>query len=507
MTIVKELDALHVNWEEYKFPAGEWDMKYADFSLVEKTGATVTLDLFSEIEPAENFTINAPSEIKEGQTYILRVVTWATPYTMTLWTWITNPYSESTTLVANTVHQFGFLAIDWDLELQPSVTQSWWWTWWTITWTLSDQTDLNTALNWKQDKATSWSSAPAVTPSYIWQQYVDTTNNKMYVAKWTTSSNDWIEVWAWSWDMLYQDFNWVTKTWATVTLDINSTITPSANFTVNAPSTIKDWQIYILRVTNWATAYTMTLGTWITNPYSTSTTLTANWVDQFVFQAIGWSLELLPDSEIDITGKQDKATSWSTAPATVPSYVGQQYVDTTNNKLYVATWTTSSSDWTEIGVWGWITIWTTAPSPASAWMLWYDTTSTIKALKWYDWSSWKIIGPEIVPITQADYDLLSLDEQNNWKFYLIVDSQWQVVVAWSDITGKPSDLTAVQIQTWSSTTAWMVSPSVISASMPRLSTQTWNLSELKFWIWTTTAYQKLDSYDDNTVYICKKVIS
>jgi hypothetical protein len=50
-------------------------MKYADFSLVEKTGATVTLDLFSEIEPAENFTVNAPSEIKEGQMYILRVVT------------------------------------------------------------------------------------------------------------------------------------------------------------------------------------------------------------------------------------------------------------------------------------------------------------------------------------------------------------------------------------------------------------------------------------------------
>ena len=148
MTIVKELDALHVNWEEYKFPANEWDMKYSDFSLVTKSGATVTLDLFSEIEPSANFTVNAPSEIKEGQMYILRVTTWATPYTMTLWTWITNPYSELTLLTANTVHQFGFLAVDWALELQPSVTP-WWWTWWSITWTLSDQTDLNTALNAK----------------------------------------------------------------------------------------------------------------------------------------------------------------------------------------------------------------------------------------------------------------------------------------------------------------------------------------------------------------------
>ena len=1077
MTIVKELDALHVNWEEYKFPANEWDMKYSDFSLVTKSGATITLDLFSEIEPSANFTVNAPSEIKEGQMYILRVTTWATPYTMTLWTWITNPYNESTTLTANTVHQFGFLAVDWALELQPSVTQSWWWTWWTITWTLSDQTDLQTALNakadasdlntktfilsstsdltnaqaaydwyaagknpiimynrtayivtpndwfpqalnfspaslytnrdssktmswilslqifhswdtvtsiqtgaaginiletdrnystpytpkynwspatkkyvddsvktytawtwltlsgtefsadttvlatktdlaniwsykvvatlpsaetadtkkiyllwpigtgadkyeewivvdnawwecewqlneiplvlgnsnttayvevwdpvlselketrwhtiymwinyttstssynktrfnfwphfyyywtnyndvphiqtqsmgqydgfswwvnwnmrigtskstnklvdysmvwsfsqityrtkawtkiwetsidlswyatttaltnwlaskqdtlvsgtniktinnesllwsgnitisaptytawewiditdneisvdtdviqekltawegisitgwtvcitesdrkwpapsgfhvpsqadwaelndvmvalnlttwnswrinlhmpfagrrnyssadldvqgthgnywssspygsdnpgnasyirlsssyvdtgntrralgfsvryfknsyvvpdstwtviqwtlgsvwifhnatlwlisagdgthwitmsdknlwattvyndwdtltqanmgnmyqwwnnywfpstwtisntsstqvdaswygpntanwyygsdtfitwssdwssvhnddlwwdtsnsthqecttgwpltisadttvlatktdlsWKQDKATSWSTAPLTTPTYVGQQYVDTTNDKIYVATGTTSSSDWTEVWAWSWDMLYQDFNWVTKTWATVTLDINSTITPSANFTVNAPSTIKDWQIYILRVVNWATAYTMTLGTWITNPYNTSTTLTANFTDQFVFQAIGWSLELLPDTEI--------AISWNVAPAITPAHIWQQYINTSTNIPYIATWVSNSSDWQTI---------------------------------------------------------------------------------------------------------------------PILSKQTWAATNIKFWIWTTTAYENLGSYDNNTVYICKKVVS
>ena len=630
MTIVKELDALHVNWEEYKFPAGEWDMKYADFSLVEKTGATVTLDLFSYVEPSANFTVNAPSEIKEGQMYILRVVTWATPYTMTLWTWITNPYSESTTLVANTVHQFGFLAIDWDLELQPSADVSpyiawtginiankqisidntvvatqtdlawinqvpsgwttgqvlkktanwydWWtdndttytaWTWLTLSGTefsadttvLATKTDLaniwsyevvatlpsaetadtkkiyllwpigtgadkyeewivvdnawwecewqlneiplvlgnsNTVayveawdpvlseltatrwhtiyiwinyttstssynktrfnfwprsyyywenyndvphiqtqsmgqydgfswwVNWnmrigtskstnqlvdysmvwsfsqityrtkawtkiwetsidisgKQDKATSWSTAPATTPSYVGQQYVDTTNNKLYVATGTTSSSDWTEVWAWSWDMLYQDFNWVTKTWATVTLDINSTITPSANFTVNAPSTIKDWQIYILRVVNWATAYTMTLGTWITNPYNTSTTLTANFTDQFVFQAIGWSLELLPDTEI--------AISWNVAPAITPAHIWQQYINTSTNIPYIATWVSNSSDWQTI---------------------------------------------------------------------------------------------------------------------PILSKQTWAATNIKFWIWTTTAYENLGSYDNNTVYICKKVVS
>jgi len=223
--------------------------------------------------------------------------------------------------------------------------------WWNITWTLSNQTDLQSALDdkqdvltawdwididandnisvdvtdiigtwltedannniivdttvvatqtdlsWKQDKATSGSTAPSTTPSYIWQQYIDTTNDKMYVATGTSSSSDWTEVGAWSWDMLYADFNWVTKTWATITLDLRSEITPSTDFTVNKPSTLEDWQYYILRVTSWATAYTMTLWTNVTNPYSEDLTLEASTVQQFTFLAKGWNLELQPSSE------------------------------------------------------------------------------------------------------------------------------------------------------------------------------------------------------------------
>lgn len=100
---------------------------------------------------------------------------------------------------------------------------------------------------------------------------------------------------AWSWDMLYADFNWVAKTWAIITLDLASTYTPSANFTVNAPSTIKDWQTYILRVNNESTAYTMTLWTNVTNPFGTDITLTDYWIDQFVFLAIWGNLELQPE--------------------------------------------------------------------------------------------------------------------------------------------------------------------------------------------------------------------
>lgn len=114
-------------------------------------------------------------------------------------------------------------------------------------------------------------------------------------------------------DVQYSDFGWVTKSWATITLDLASTITPTANFTVNAPSTIKDGQVYVLRVTNEATAYTMTLWTNVTNPYNVSLTLTANWIDQFVFLAVGWNLELQPEGwEIWLSTQANNIlTSWA----------------------------------------------------------------------------------------------------------------------------------------------------------------------------------------------------
>ena len=98
-----------------------------------------------------------------------------------------------------------------------------------------------------------------------------------------------------TWDMAYSDFNWVTKTWGTITLDLNSKIAPSANFTVVAPSTIKEWQQYILRVENPSTVYTMTLGSHITNPHSVPTTLIANQTQYFKFLAVWTDLELQPE--------------------------------------------------------------------------------------------------------------------------------------------------------------------------------------------------------------------
>lgn len=87
------------------------------------------------------------------------------------------------------------------------------------------------------------------------------------------------------WDVSYADFETATSVWATVTLSYMTTqITPSSDFTVTC-WTVKEWMQYILRINSWATAYTMTLGTGITNPFWETLTLTANKMTTVVFFA------------------------------------------------------------------------------------------------------------------------------------------------------------------------------------------------------------------------------
>ena len=200
------------------------------------------------------------------------------------------------------------LVWNWDICIQSG-------TWWQINGTLSCQTDLNTALGWKLDKvtdtntywrvygiSTTWEQVTVcISPGLVNNTLVRRSWNQIIVPDTPTATchaaskcyvDTAIAGVGW-WDMCYSDFNWTSKSWASVTLSLNSTLTPSANFTVNKPSTIKEWQVYVLRVTNGATPYTMTLGTGITNPWWVDLTLTPSGTDQFTFLATSSSaLEL-----------------------------------------------------------------------------------------------------------------------------------------------------------------------------------------------------------------------
>lgn len=147
--------------------------------------------------------------------------------------------------------------------------------------------------------------------------------------------NDWnlyFDGWAGTWkQVLYSDqimtilldyikrvdFNFVNKTGQTnVILDLSTAISPTADFTVNAPTDLQDWYVYLLRVSNGVSPYTMTLWADISNPRNVDLTLTPNGEDMFAFLAVGWLLELQP--EIDI---KDEAywSSWDWQTTLAPS--------------------------------------------------------------------------------------------------------------------------------------------------------------------------------------------
>ena len=132
-----------------------------------------------------------------------------------------------------------------------------------------------------------------------------------------TDTNMYFDWWDGNWRQVYYsdqaneifirwlDFYWQTKTWATITLDLSSEITPESDFVVNAPTTIKEWQVYILRVNNGSTVYTMTLWNGIINTQGTNINLTAEATDMFVFLAIK-----LWDNVVLELQKEINASSW-----------------------------------------------------------------------------------------------------------------------------------------------------------------------------------------------------
>lgn len=89
-----------------------------------------------------------------------------------------------------------------------------------------------------------------------------------------------------NWDITVSSFQFETATsWATLTInDFNTVFVPTSDFTI-ACWTVLEWMQYIVRIDSWATAYTMTLGTWVTNPFTEDLTLTASKMTTIVLLA------------------------------------------------------------------------------------------------------------------------------------------------------------------------------------------------------------------------------
>lgn len=243
-----------------------------------------------------------------------------------------------------------------------------------IAWDPYDNANLDSALDAKQDVLVSWTNIKTVNNnSLLWSGNVSV------------------------WDMKYTDYNWTTLTWNNITLALNSQIAPTANFTINAPWTIKDWQEYILRVTSGWTVYTITLGTNMSNPNNVDTTLTANSVDQFVFLAVWWQLELQPRD------KDTTYTAWTWISISVQNEISNTWVTSFNGSTWAVIYTApvTSVNWNTWAV--------TVP----VWDVVWPVSSTDWHLALFDGATWKLIKdwwtvPTWVPAVWTNWQVLTV---------------------------------------------------------------------------------------------------
>lgn len=351
----------------------------------------------------------------------------------------------STTVETGLIIRGSMYIFDWTDWL----LQAWWWGWgWTAQWwqivgTLSNQTDLKWVLDSKITNPTSWTAGQVLTKTASWEAWQDvdwlpsqtwksgkflTTDGtdaswedipEELPSGWTawqvltkTASGvawddvDWLPDQTWkngkylktnwtsaSWedagDMKYADFEFSEKAWATLTLWLSSLVKPISDFTVNAPATIKDGQIYILRVENNWVAYSMTLGTNITDPYEVDYTLTDNATDQFVFLWVGWKLELQPvaikpEDIPEVPVEDVKVNGTSVVDANKVANIdlsGKVDKTTSNTKVYATT-----NAWEQTLIWySTDAIWSALARRNSAWALavWTPTNDAHAATKKY----------------------------------------------------------------------------------------------------------------------------
>lgn len=153
----------------------DYFIRYSDYYRVTKTWNQFNLELSCEITPDQDFVVDAPLNIEEWQTYVLRVHSWATSYVMSLWAYVTNPKWTSIALTPNTTDTFVFLAVDdTRVELQPIIDpassvndgiltiQKNWTTVWTFTANQATNSTINITTPTVVDNLTTQSSTNAL---------------------------------------------------------------------------------------------------------------------------------------------------------------------------------------------------------------------------------------------------------------------------------------------------------------------------------------------------------
>lgn len=86
---------------------------------------------------------------------------------------------------------------------------------------------------------------------------------------------------------------------------------------------------------------------------------------------------------------------------------------------------------------------------------------------------------------------------NKWSFTL--NQSWPATITLTDNDTTYDAISVANIQGWTNTTAWVVSPSTLASSTVRIASNT-SWTKTQIWTWTQSEYEALSQKDPNVLY-------
>ena len=419
----------------------------------------------------------------------VRIVEWKLPYTW--WTWIEIDANKVISLLLR--EEDNLIMVNDDNEVYTDLQLA--------SWILPSDDFPVWVTVWKVLQSDGWTKNLLIlnrkTTSWDYARWIYANDGKIYF--------DW---WNWTWQRVYyssevdtlltnlrnevyqyfmkwSDFERDTQTWVNVILSLTTETTPTADFTVSAPTTVRTWQEYVLRVNSIDTAYVMTLWTGIVNPKLVNINLHPHTSDVFVFLALDdWTLELQPVVEPWATANDwvltiqkngttvatftaNQATN-TTANITVPTVVDNLTTQSSTNAL-------SANQWYELkwmiddlaGFGKFLSLWN-----ATTWMPISFPLSTPYTYSTWDYFVVEVVSSATPPVnyrpngssyTWTASSTAETDELEIWDVYVYDGSVWLLqsnhgkTVSFANIAWDPYDNTNLAAALWDKQdvlTAW-----------------------------------------------------
>ena len=352
-----------------------------------------------------------------SDTFVTWYDDWSSPKNDNLWWWQTKStyqYCIHNVISATDTKYTAWTWISIDSNNVISSTQANA-EWWNITWTLSDQTDLQNALNDKADttdvleKTNTTSYTPTWDYNPATKKYVDDAVSQAWGGDMLTTVYDPNGVWADAFD--YTNFINTPTAWTWIditnnTISVDNTIAKAADA----------WNVRRFENT---TASLQAMYDWLYNSTWRYGIVQYNNRQDYIFGSTNatdgrvYSAEWYKVTNLSYSGKRlllDKyniyytlnngSVSWTLGYVSSWAFVGQDVafaadvLTKTNTTAFTPTadYHPATKKYVDDSIAESVSSWTTAPSNPTEWQLWYDTTNDI--LKVYDWTNWTAVDTD-----------------------------------------------------------------------------------------------------------------